>query len=425
MKQQKRKKNNKGFSLVELIVSIVMLAIITVPLLSYFVSSSAYNARAKITQDAVALSQSIIEKCKDKSVEEIARSFHTENAEFRAKFDLVPLTMIGSDQNRIQEVNASGTALPDTGSYDLVSGTFRNSGDGMLYYAIRNIQEDGKAYDALITLDTNITSGKTYYDTNVNKPLYEINAIKSPQNIIGAETTQEARACLSMSDLNRSYCEQENASHAGIAGWSYKVPVGEAAIRAALTRNIYIEVEPYEARPSEISTTQARVKISYRYYCPGIEGCPQNGSSAAEVDPPLYQETVSLADMKNIYVFFQRNKRVEHIILDIDPAAAAAFKRNINLYILCQAADAADSPAPAYDASVDPVGNSLLKVDKVYSNAGKVSRNNDGSDIKEGGGYILNEAVLRMMSIKVDIYKVGELLKPDFLYASITSTKGE
>ncbi|SHO53937.1 type IV pilus modification PilV family protein [Anaerocolumna xylanovorans] len=423
MKQQRKKENNNGFSLVELLVSIVILAIITVPLLSYFVSSSAYNTKAKTSQDAVALSQSIIENCKDKSIEDIARSFHAGNAEFLAEFDLVPVDKIGRDQSRIKEVASNGTALTG-GSYDIANGIFKNSDNGLLYYAIENIQDDGRAYDALITIDTNITSGKTYYDTNVNKPLYQIKAIQTPQNIIGVETAQEPRAVISMSDLNRSYCEQENAAHAGVSGWSHKVPVGETAIQAALCRNIFIEIEPYEVRPSVISTSQTRVKIYYKYYSPGIEGCPQDQSSALEMDPPLYQETVSLEDMKNIYVFFQRNKGIEQISLDIDPAVAASFRRNINLYLLCQAADEASDLAPAFDASINPVGTSYLKVDKVYSNAGKVSKSNDGSDVKEGS-YISNKAVLRMMDIKVDVYKAGKLLNPDFLYASMNSTKGE
>lgn len=425
MKQWNRKKKNQGFSLVELLASIVILAIITVPLLSYFVSASVYNARAKAVQDAVALSQSIIERCKDKSIEDIARSFHSENGEFLSKFDLVPVDMLGRDQSRIKEVDARGAALTGTGSYDMVSGTFKNSDNGLLYYAIRNIQDDGKAYDALITLDTNILSGKTYYDTNVNKPLYQIKAIQAPQNIIGVETTQDARAVISMSDLNRNYCEEENANHAGDSGWSYRVPVNGAAIQTALCRDIYIEIEPYEVRPSEFSTSQAKVKLYCKYYSPGIEGCPQAPDCALEAEPPLYQETVSLEDMKNVYVFFQRKKGVEQIVLDIDPAVGVFFRRNINLYLLCQAKDASSNLAAAFDASINPVGTSYLKVDKVYSNAGKVSKNNDGSDVKEGSGYISSKAALRMMDVKVDIYKAGELLEPDFLYASIRSAKGE
>lgn len=425
MKRCGRKEKNKGFTLVELIVSIVMLAIITIPLLSYFTSAAAYNARAKTTQEAVALSQSIIEKCKDKSIENIARSFHAGNTEFMSNFNLVPLASIDSDRSRVLEVNSAGSALAGDGSYDISTGVFHNSANGLLYYEIKNIQGDGNEYDALLTVDTNITAGTAYYDTNVNTTLYQIKAIQSPQNIIAAETTQNARAVVSISDLNRSYCDQQNAAHAGESSWTYKVPVNETVIQGALCRDIYVKLEPYETASSVISTTQAKVKVYYKYYCPGIEGGPQNSSSAVEVDPPLYQETVSLADMKNIYVFFQRNLGVEQINLDIDAGLSAYLVKKINFYLLCQAVDAAENTVPVFDASFNPAGNSFLYVDKVLSNAHKVSKNNDGSNIMEGSGYISREADLRMINIKVDIYKAGKLLNPDFLYASITSAKGE
>lgn len=425
MRRPGRKEKNKGFTLVELIVSIVMLAIITVPLLSYFLSAAAYNARAKTTQEAVALSQSIIEKCKDKSIEEIARSFHAGNTEFLRDFNLVPLASINNDRSRAFEVDSAGTALAGVGSYDILNGVFHNSANGLLYYAITNIQGDGNDYDALLTVDTNITSGTTYYDTNVNNTLYQIKAIQSPQNVTAVETTQNARAVMSMSDLNRSYCDQQNAAHAGDSTWTYKVPVNETAIQAVLYRDICIKLEAIEIAPSVISTTQAKVKVYYKYYCPGINGCPQTSSNGVEVYPPLYQETVSLTDLKNIYIFFQRNLGVEQINLDIDGRFLSEGANKINLYLLCQAIDTSDNTIPDFNASINPVGNSLSFVDKVFANAQMVSINNDASNIMEGSGYISREAKLRMMNIKVDIYKAGKLLNSNFLYASITSAKGE
>ncbi len=425
MRRPGRKEKNKGFTLVELIVSIVMLAIITVPLLSYFLSAAAYNARAKTTQEAVALSQSIIEKCKDKSIEDIARSFHAGNTEFLRDFNLVPLASINNDRSRAFEVDSAGTALTGVGSYDILNGVFHNSVNGLLYYAITNIQGDGNDYDALLTVDTNITHGTTYYDTNVNNTLYQIKAIQSPQNVTAVETTQNARAVMSMSDLNRSYCDQQNAAHAGDSTWTYKVPVNETAIQAVLYRDICIKLEAIEIAPSVISTTQAKVKVYYKYYCPGINGCPQTSSNGVEVYPPLYQETVSLTDLKNIYVFFQRNLGVEQINLDIDGRFLSEGANKINLYLLCQAIDTSDNTIPDFNASINPVGNSLSFVDKVFANAQMVSINNDASNIMEGSGYISREAKLRMMNIKVDIYKAGKLLNSNFLYASITSAKGE
>jgi len=421
LKRQDRKAGNRGFSLIELIISMAMLAIIAIPLLGYFTSSAAYNARAKNRQNAVALSQSIIEVCRDKSVEELARSFHAADAEFYAKFNLVPMDKIEGDRSRIAEVDASGNVItdPDAISYDAGRGVFRNSLDGILRYAIRNIKENGNSYDALITVDTNTGAGATYHAVN-GMALYQIKAIQSPDNIVAAETTQNDRVVISMRDLNRDYCDRKNLAHQGEAGWSYLLPKGEAEVENALVRDIYIEIDPYGS-----STSKAKVKIYYKYYCPGIDGCPQDSANALEVDPPLYQETVSLEDMKNIYVFFQRNKDVEQVMLDIDSVAALNFRQGIKLYLLCQAADASAATAPPYTASINPAGNSYDKLEAVYSNADSILKNNMAPAERVSAEYIGKEPKLRMADITVDIYEAGELMVQEHLYASMHSTHWE
>lgn len=57
MKAAKTGDDNKGFSLIEVIISMAILAIITVSLLSYFVSATKYNAREKTRQTSLALAQ--------------------------------------------------------------------------------------------------------------------------------------------------------------------------------------------------------------------------------------------------------------------------------------------------------------------------------------------------------------------------------
>lgn len=59
-----RKMNNKGFSLVEVIVAMAILAIISIPLLSYFMDSIKYNAVMRTKQQATLEAQSIIEQLK-------------------------------------------------------------------------------------------------------------------------------------------------------------------------------------------------------------------------------------------------------------------------------------------------------------------------------------------------------------------------
>ena len=59
-----QKQSNKGFTLVEVLVAILILAIIVVPLLSAFVMSAKTNAKARQTLRATTLAQNVMEELK-------------------------------------------------------------------------------------------------------------------------------------------------------------------------------------------------------------------------------------------------------------------------------------------------------------------------------------------------------------------------
>ena len=76
MKIKDRKQSNKGFTLVEVLVAIVILSIIVVPLLSAFVVSAKTNAKARMTLRVTTLAQNIIEELKAYSLEESAAQYN-------------------------------------------------------------------------------------------------------------------------------------------------------------------------------------------------------------------------------------------------------------------------------------------------------------------------------------------------------------
>ena len=64
----RRKQNNAGFSLIEVILSMAILAIISIPLLSYFTESMKYNAKMADKQHATTLAQEVLEDLKNQDV---------------------------------------------------------------------------------------------------------------------------------------------------------------------------------------------------------------------------------------------------------------------------------------------------------------------------------------------------------------------
>lgn len=71
----KGNKQNSGFTLVELIISCAVLAIIAAPILAGFVSASKSNAQAKILQNATFWSQNLSEDFKARSIEELRNNY--------------------------------------------------------------------------------------------------------------------------------------------------------------------------------------------------------------------------------------------------------------------------------------------------------------------------------------------------------------
>lgn len=72
---KKIEKNNKGFTLVELIITVVILALVTAPFLSSFISASKTNVESKRIQEANELSQYVIEQFKASSVEKLISTY--------------------------------------------------------------------------------------------------------------------------------------------------------------------------------------------------------------------------------------------------------------------------------------------------------------------------------------------------------------
>ena len=71
MSYKKRKLNNRGFSLVEVLVAIVILAIISLPVLSTFSNAARINARARRTENANTAINNIIEEAKTMPLENL------------------------------------------------------------------------------------------------------------------------------------------------------------------------------------------------------------------------------------------------------------------------------------------------------------------------------------------------------------------
>lgn len=163
--QRKRKLNNRGLSLVEVMVGIVILAIVTGPLLSSFVSAMRFNQRAKERQRTTTAAQSIMEGFKAYDVEALCWQFSGDAAyPFRVIANVNPAAGVPSgEEGAVWEEALSdrdGDGVPDTSIVLQADGTyaFKPASDGHYAFAMQNISfkidasDTAKLYDARVEI---------------------------------------------------------------------------------------------------------------------------------------------------------------------------------------------------------------------------------------------------------------------------------
>lgn len=137
-----RQASDAGFSLVELLIAVTILAIIVIPLLHMFVTSTRINVKSRQTLRATTVAQDIMEGLKAYSLEEVRTQFTPADGVSTGSF------FYPSDGFYI--VNSS---LIQSGVREIVELGPDTSGEEIYYFGIENLKMQGGEYDALIKLD--------------------------------------------------------------------------------------------------------------------------------------------------------------------------------------------------------------------------------------------------------------------------------
>ena len=203
---QNKKLNNKGMTLIELIITITVLTMVSGFILSAFVSAMRTSAKSRDVHRATTVAQNIMEGINLKTAEELAYQFNypvtSNGTEDVDNFFVYPSVMLPyGTANSVGELvewtdPATGTVnteavgarrtlaeynaltdayeiakTPSAYTADLTSGEydFLKDTNGKYIYYMRNISNDGRYYNAKITLDasaykTGGSKGLTFND---------------------------------------------------------------------------------------------------------------------------------------------------------------------------------------------------------------------------------------------------------------------
>ncbi len=143
LNKEYRKNPDAGFSLVELLIAVTILAIIVAPLLHMFVTSTKINVKSRQTLRATTVAQDIMEGLKAYTLEEVSEQF--------APPEGVSGDTFHYPSDGFYIVNSS---MIQGGVRDLTEDMDGHvEGDEIYYFAIENLKMQGSEYDALIKLD--------------------------------------------------------------------------------------------------------------------------------------------------------------------------------------------------------------------------------------------------------------------------------
>ncbi len=194
------RKQNKdaGFSLVELLIAVVILAIIVIPLMNLFVSSNRINIKSRQTLRATTVAQDIMEGLKAYNIEEIRAQFNDPAGGFYV-----------IDSRLIKGGVAEET--PGMG----------NPTDGLYVFSMKQLTMQGSEYDAKIEVDgRGYMTGTLTHDNEFNDAaLADARSIdKKNGTFVEAEKYRQAVLKSVFKDSGMETAIKSRWTAAGVAG---------------------------------------------------------------------------------------------------------------------------------------------------------------------------------------------------------------
>ena len=307
MTEQHRKQiDNHGFSLVELLVAIVILAIVVVPLLHTFISSARTNMLARRRLRVTTAAQDIMEGLKADTIEELSYQFNYPYAdEFGGtipagikdanRFHIVSPRMVDGEIKELQsddgvsftdvvhgedaaskdDVTASMYSVDQGVNYEFIGHKEGNPDDGVYYFSMEDVTMQNTNFDALIRVDA-----RPYRGAETDP---EMHNSKEVVNITNMNTKYDAFYVQS-TDLVKQVLQTYNAKYSP-----------DPEVKADdLTMTIRISVMNTVSGAKNLT----KVTLTYEFTVDGAVNQP---------DPEvhvIYNNVESGKDLESVYLFY-------------------------------------------------------------------------------------------------------------------------
>lgn len=313
---RKLKNDDRGVTLVEIIVSIAILAIIVLPFLNAFVTATKTNVKAKNEMNATHLATNIMEGIEKNSMKTLAYQFNYPSEGFdvadgfnisdgSSACELLKKSDKFDNVKRLEDISAeivnkddvitscihktdASAQIGDTSLWD-----FRESDAHKYYFYMSGVQSGTKKYNALVTVDAK--SDASNIDSTTGKP----------NNKVTGYNMDEV-ADMSAMDANFDCMSADRYSATNIISAFNNMPGVSGITQQDIKRTITIDIEKYGAAGNK--ATKVTVSYSYSINKNGVRKTFPDPTSALKDDYTMViydnsSDTVN-HNLRNVYLFY-------------------------------------------------------------------------------------------------------------------------
>lgn len=268
--------NNKGLSLIELLIAMTILSIVAVVVYQSIVVSARTNAKAKLQHKATSLAQDVMEGLKAEDINTILHQFITRNdtnAGTALEFTVIPRKLLPSDLTNM--VGSFGTYV---GSHEVdgnpvYDAEYSPTSDHKYSLYLRNVAMENSKFDVLITMD-----GSAYVEGSTSNKGQDYNS---------RETVQ-------LPDMDTSY--DAIVSNCRIYDGEAQARVGGSFIPTKMKREITVYIDKVTMGGLEARVADS-VKVEYKY--------TYDGSEVYRTEETVYDNSSAMEySLRNIFLFF-------------------------------------------------------------------------------------------------------------------------
>lgn len=357
--------NNKGFSLLEVILSMAILAMITIPLLHYFSSSMKYNAMMERKQQATISAQGLLEELKSQKQPLIDKPSGA------AAYTVPYLESLG---------------------YTVVETTLDGEGKG----GIRLKNTVGQT-DVEVTLSTDVSAN------DVERPI--LYGLDDTTDVLAVEGEQTKEAAVYFAAIHNAYALE------------HSIPLlSGSEIEKRMRREIHIQID---------YSGDYKVRVYAQYSCAGLRG---SGSLDTFLSSDFLNVTIGeLKNIYLLYSKVTAKdeggfSKADTVVVERTLSVPAGF--SADLFLVCQKQDAITAD-PGYQLQVKGYGltGTIHTNIQVGDLTGKVV--DDSFNLFANTKKLTEqEKPVRLVKIKVETFPLNHTAGED-AYISVETTKEE